>query len=393
MGLDVHAPQGMGGSGPISPQALSDLVGAIYDCVLVPSRWPDALAAIRKELNCRTAALSLQELPSGRGLLHVCDGIEPYWLERIPDYGLDALDIWGGAEAYHALPLHVPLVLTQVTTCNVHENRYYREWARPQGLFDVLAIGLTRDVDSISAIGFGRHDSAGAVGARETAIARLLTPHLHRAVLITRLLDARSIAATTFDSVFDIIGTPIVVVGEDLAVLHANRSARDSLEQRMPLFVHRGRLVAAAQGTMAALTAAIRRLGDDESGIGAQGIGVPAVSADGNACVLHILPLKGERLRHGVPVEARAAIFVASRTAPAPASAELVRALFGLTPAEGKVYARIVAGLTVEAAALELGVAPSTVKTHLLRVYEKTGTHRRSELVTLAASLAAPAQS
>ena len=34
-----------------------------------------------------------------------------------------------------------------------------------------------------------------------------------------------------------------------------------------------------------------------------------------------------------------------------------------------------------------LGIAPSTVKTHLLRVFEKTGRHRQVDLVKLAAPL------
>lgn len=397
MGRDARIPLDGDCGDPISPQALSELVGRIYDCVLVPSRWPEALSAIRQALDCRTAALSLlalqelQELPSGRGLLHVCDGIEPYWLERMADYGMDTIELWGGVEAYNTLPLLEPLVLSQLSPCNFDDNRYYREWAKPQGLSDVLAVGLTRNADSVSVIGFGRHQSAGALGTRETSIVRLLTPHLHRAVVITRLLDARSIAATTFENVFDAIGTPIVVVDRGLKVMHANRAAQTGFERRMPLLVHKGCLATTSRGATAALSAAIRRIGDDEGSIGAQGLGVPVVS-DGEPCVLHILPLKGERLRHGVPAEAVAAVFVASRATRAKAPADLVQALFGLTTAEGKVYERMAAGLTVEETAVKLGVAPSTVKTHLLRVYEKTGTRRRGELMALAASLAAPTQ-
>ena len=46
-------------------------------------------------------------------------------------------------------------------------------------------------------------------------------------------------------------------------------------------------------------------------------------------------------------------------------------------------------GSTKEIAAA-LSIAPSTLKTHTLRLFDKTGRHRRSELVRLAAEVRAP---
>ncbi len=54
------------------------------------------------------------------------------------------------------------------------------------------------------------------------------------------------------------------------------------------------------------------------------------------------------------------------------------------------MYESIVTGATVAQTASRFGVEPSTVRSHLLRIFEKTGTHRQSELAALGASLAAP---
>ncbi|MGX5829985.1 LuxR C-terminal-related transcriptional regulator [Mesorhizobium sp. 43Arga] len=62
----------------------------------------------------------------------------------------------------------------------------------------------------------------------------------------------------------------------------------------------------------------------------------------------------------------------------------LVTALFGLTPAEARVFEQIVAGRTVAEASDALNVEHSTVRTHLLRLFEKTGVRRQTELVRLA---------
>jgi DNA-binding CsgD family transcriptional regulator len=64
--------------------------------------------------------------------------------------------------------------------------------------------------------------------------------------------------------------------------------------------------------------------------------------------------------------------------------------LYGLTPAELRVFELIAAGVTQIEIADRLGIAASTVKSHLLRVFEKTGRNRQADLVKLAASLSQP---
>ena len=63
-------------------------------------------------------------------------------------------------------------------------------------------------------------------------------------------------------------------------------------------------------------------------------------------------------------------------------------ALFDLTPAETRVFAMIGGGKTIAETGALLSIGHGTVKTHLLRVFTKTGTRRQAELVELAAALA-----
>jgi DNA-binding CsgD family transcriptional regulator len=60
-----------------------------------------------------------------------------------------------------------------------------------------------------------------------------------------------------------------------------------------------------------------------------------------------------------------------------------LRALFELTPAEARVARGIAAGETLIGVAEALGILSSTARTHLHRVFEKTGTKRQAELVKL----------
>ena len=60
---------------------------------------------------------------------------------------------------------------------------------------------------------------------------------------------------------------------------------------------------------------------------------------------------------------------------------------YGLTPAEAGVFELVIAGHTSNEMARRLAIAPSTLKYHTLRLFEKTGQHRRSDLIRLAATL------
>lgn len=58
----------------------------------------------------------------------------------------------------------------------------------------------------------------------------------------------------------------------------------------------------------------------------------------------------------------------------------------GLTPTEERMLALIVEGLDTIVAARRLGIAPTTARTHLQRLFTKTGTARQSELVRFVAT-------
>ena len=69
---------------------------------------------------------------------------------------------------------------------------------------------------------------------------------------------------------------------------------------------------------------------------------------------------------------------------------DLLGQAYGLTPAEQRVLAHIVEAGSVAEAAERLRLSQATVKTHLQRIFSKTGTARQTELVRLSAGFAGP---
>jgi DNA-binding CsgD family transcriptional regulator len=87
--------------------------------------------------------------------------------------------------------------------------------------------------------------------------------------------------------------------------------------------------------------------------------------------------------------KAVAALFVRKVALGTPCG-ELLARNFELTPAELRVLLSVVEVGGVPETAATLGVAETTVKTHLHRVFAKTGTRRQADLVKLAAGFSSP---
>jgi DNA-binding CsgD family transcriptional regulator len=376
----------------IDAEVISRLIGSIYDCALDPELWPATLTELRLALTFHNASMSVMAMPSGKMLLNVTSGIEGRWLEIMSDHGPDVVEQWGGAEVFYSHPLEEPAVLSwKRPRAEWENNRYVVEWVKPQGIFDVLGWTLARDAETFGSIGLGRHISAGEIGTREVDAARLLIPHFQRAVAISRVLDLKAITSSSFSATLDTLAAAVMLVDADLRIVHTNEAAERLLSQGDPILSDRGTLALRSRAMNAALGVAVRQASKTEAAIGRRGFGMPVPRINGKPSVLHVLPLRHGKLRPGLMPSAVAAVFVAPAAAPAPPPTEAVSVLFDLTPAEARIFELVCAGKTQTDIAAELRISKSTVKTHLLHVFDKTGCRRQVDLVKLAADLSLPA--
>ena len=81
------------------------------------------------------------------------------------------------------------------------------------------------------------------------------------------------------------------------------------------------------------------------------------------------------------------AVFVMNPPEQAELQARLLQVLYDLTPREAAVAVRVCRGEGLPAAAVALDMGTATARTHLNRVFDKTGTHRQSELACLLQAL------
>jgi DNA-binding CsgD family transcriptional regulator/PAS domain-containing protein len=330
-------------------------------------------------------------MPTGEVVIFASVGISPEWLARVRDYDADALALWGGEARVQQFPLEEPIVNSQITDrATAEKNRWYKEFGEPQGLTDGVAIMLTRDAKGLGNLAFGRHYAAGPVLEAELAHLRLIAPHVRRAVTISRLLDRRAAAASTFASALDAFSAAVILVDEHLGIVHANAAGKDMLSAADPLRSHQGHLGLPSPAATDALRTAVSFSARHEMELGRRGMSIPIRCTNGTACVAHVLPLRRSELRRGLLNRVTAAVFIAPAVSPPRLPADALALLYELTPAEVRVFELIADGDTPAEISAALGIAPSTVKTHLLRLFEKTGCNRQADLARLAASLSAP---
>ncbi len=374
-----------------SAERVSYLIGLVYDCVIEPARWEATLDAIRHELGFSNAVLVVWALPSGRFLLTVPAGVPPEWRARMAQHSDAAIQLWGGWQRVLEHPLDEPIIQSHATDRRTWVgNTMYENWGTPQGLIDMVSISFARDSTMIGSVGMGRHYSQGEIGEPEMAALRLIGPHFRRAAAISKLLDMKAVAAASFASALDSFAAAVLLVDEHLGLVHANAPANVMLEAGDPVHLHQGRIALPHAVASDALTSAVARCATSELELGQRGIGVPLRRRSGEACVAHVLPLRMGQIRPDLSPSATAAVFIAPAVSPPQLPGDALALLYDLTPAETRVFELLADGKTQAAIAAQLGIAPSTVKTHLLKVFQKTGINRQAELVRFASSLSLP---
>jgi len=376
----------------ISPQALSDLIGSIYDCALDPLRWEQTLADIKGALDCHGIFLSLSDLRYDRLLLHKAVGIEPYQLERLLKYIPEIHAVI--SEALASLPsLDEPHVVSRhFSPAYIERSPFFQEWERPIGTVDSMRLFLMHTPMHHAGIGVGRNERQGLITEREIELGRLLLPHLRRAVTISKVLNVRTIAGARMDEALDALRCAVVLTNEHGAILHANRSAEHMLHDGGPIQNAHGVLQVTAPSAASELRSALALAARNEAGIGKTGLAIRLTEPDAPPIFAHVLPLTGSDFRTRLQPAAVAAVFIGAPP-DAQDGADALAGAFGLTPAETKVLASLFAGRTLAETAATIGIAGTTAKTHLEHIFLKTGVTRQAELMRLWTGLISPTRS
>ena len=371
-------------------ERLSTLIGTIYDAALDPALWIDVLGNTKRFVGGQAAALAWKDAVAKRGDSYYDDGdVDPAYRQL---YFEKYIKLDPCTTGQFFARLGEPICTTDIIPYEeFKKTRFYREWAQPQKLADFAATMLDKTATSIAFLGLFRHERDGLFDDEARRRIRLLVPHFRRALLIGNLIDLKTAEAASLADTLDGIGAGMFLVDADGRVVHANVAGRAMLNAASVLRAEGGRLTPHDPDAGVTLSDALTTSGSGDAALGIKGVAVPLLARDGDRYVAHVLPLtSGARRRAGTKYSAAAALFVHRAALDAPSPPEVIATTYKLTPMELRVLLAVVEVGGVPEVAVSLGIAESTVKTHLGRTYQKTGTARQADLVKLVAGFSSP---
>jgi DNA-binding CsgD family transcriptional regulator/PAS domain-containing protein len=367
---------------------LPTLIGDIYDAVIDPAQRNDVLDKIASFTGGHSGGLLSKHSLSKSEVLYCYVGADPNSLqvysESYPKLDPTADSPCFGVEQVVSATDLVPYE-------EFRRGRFYREWARPHGWVDVASAVIEKSATSCTFLSVVRHEANGLVDDEMRRRMALLIPHVRRALLIGKTIHRKQTEAVCFSDVLDGLSAGMILVDANGRIVHTNNAGNAILDASDFLRSVCGRLVASDLAINAALREILVAANAGDAALGVKGIALPLTAHDGERYVAHVLPLtSGARREAGLAYNAVAALFIRKASLEPFSPPEVIGEMYKLTPTELRVLLAIVDIGGVPEVAAALGVAVTTVKTHLSRLFEKTGVARQADLVKLVAGFSTP---
>ena len=277
-----------------------------------------------------------------------------------------------------------------VATDVFRRSEFFNGWARPQGLCSPITVVIHRTQTAYVPLTLVRPDGAGEVTTEGRALLSGLVPHLVHAMAVTVQMQMASASKGDLRMMLETLPCGAALVDQDKRIVFANNalSGLFDLAKEGPLRCVLGRIVvrdpSADRAFQAALLAALGQGGRP------RGSHLPLrnPTSDGQLTV-RLSPLPSSETAWSVlgdDVAGRARCMVLFSTSNIAKLAED----YGLTPAESRVLSALTAGKGLTAVARKLGISRSTAHSHLDKIFQKTGTNRQAELVSLVQGAVGP---
>jgi DNA-binding CsgD family transcriptional regulator len=361
---------------------VAPIIEGIYDAALEPERWNDVVVSINNFVGGFACGLFSKNPISKWGETHFYCGADPHYIhmyaETHSQYDpLTKLPPFG----------QVVSIPDLVQFDEFRRGPFYQEWLRPQGCIDAANVVLEKS-DSSFPVLMTVLSHKKMVDADMRQRIEAIVPHAQRAIAINKAIDLKKSEAATFASTIDAISSGIFLLGQNGRLIHANAAAHELLLADDCLRLTNGQLVACDSR----FNQTLRKLFTSHEAAGARcSTALSLLTRNGDRYLCHVLPLNSSaRAAVGANYKAIAALFVRKVALDLHSCSELLLRTFELTPSELRVLLAIVESSGVSATADKLGVAETTVKTHLQRVFAKTGASRQADLVKLAAGFSNP---
>ena len=366
------------GTPAFDPAQLQRIAGRIGDAAVDPSLWPDIMEGLCSAVHALGAGLLQSDIrtPDIPRTAGVDQAFRAYFANR-----WHMCDV--RAERAVPLLLHGAKVVIDQDIFSPEEMRslpYNADYMASIGLHWFAVVGFQAG-PAYWGLSIQRSASQGPFEPDEKRALAALSPHLSAAATLSHAVGKSALSGIT--NALSLVGQPALALDRMGFVLEANAKAEQIFDDDVR--VCNRRLVVRDQRAKTALETLIDQLRTtpDTAALSVKPISVARRTK--RSLLIRILPVDGPARS---PFLGARALLVFSdlekQWGPQP---HVLAQTFGLSPAESRLAALIATGISPECAAERLGLARETVRTQLKAVFQKTETHRQSELIALLSRL------
>jgi DNA-binding CsgD family transcriptional regulator/PAS domain-containing protein len=379
-----------GGRAP-SADAFGALIGQAYDVGLEASGWQPFVDRLRSTFDSELALVQFYDHQEPDRSFVVASGLGHEFLDAFTTH-------WGGFEGRPDDPIWQAVrvapagsVTANVDLQTVEEARrteIHRLLAAPWHL-DYFLTGVVANGPATSAfLSLGRTGAARCFdGDDRHRLGEGILGHLARNLALRGQFDRSRSRASVLGAVLDALPTGVLVFDRQARPIVVNRRAEELLSAGAGVSLQSRRLLAADTRVQRALDRAL-----DSALTGPELRHPPTpvtVRRDAREPGVRITftPLRGRwrggELEAALPPDARCvALLEPIDPAELPGRSALA-ARFGFTAAEDRICRLLLAGRNLQEAADQLDVSRNTAKTHLTRIFDKTGVRNQVALISL----------
>jgi DNA-binding CsgD family transcriptional regulator len=371
----------IGGIGQIMTQVDDEIIHKIYACATGEGEWEDALRPIMGLLGAKCLGI-------------VKHSIAPVRAEVLVGVDVDPLTQAAYVEKYvrenpvinclSAMPLgFISIGSGVVDETFYRSSAFYNEWQKPAGYADNMGISIARRRGEFVLLSMPRDFSGGLYTQEELLVIKPYVQHLVRAFNIWLRLTSAEQENEWVDEALDQVARGIIILGEERAVLYANKNAERLLAANEGLHRAHFRLEASSPSIAERLDAILALFesgaADDEEEYGfaiARGAGRPPL-------FVRVQPPLGHRpgqRTFGLP-KALAFLHIVDPEERELRGVKLYCEAYGLTAGEARLVEAVIRTESIIEAAGMLEITEATARTHAKHVYAKTGVKSFSALV------------
>lgn len=361
----------------LSPEFLSQILGAIYDAALNEAAWVTCLQLVRNTLGANYASLIVRH-------------------ETIDDIGLivsagsDQSDIDPGNPHIAMSPFtgikpdQVVTIKDVLTEAEWRASWYYRSYCAPQGVFHVLAADIATRNGGVYGFRVTRPETSPDFSQADIDFCRLLLPHIKRALNLHLSIHQDRKVSTLYSHAMAQMMVGVVVLDQNGQVMECNAAATAILDAKDGLSVAGGQLEASYVEDNRKLQTLVRSaLSSPPGGHLALNEAMSVSRPSGRlGWGLIVQSIASDQWTEGKQ-RPSVAVFVRDTEGRVDPPVRLAQQLFHLTPAETALAIQLANGLSLEEAAEILNIKRNTARAHLRSIFSKTGVRRQTELVRI----------